>query len=246
MDTLPIEATNRSAQSSQRAYARLAGLMFLVVLGFDIAGLAIASAIQGSGSFTHASHNIAASETLYRIGLLFGLAGSLATVPLAIALYVTLKPIDPNLALTALLFRVVEAAGIGNAGFATLQIYLAAKHDNAFSTSQLGALAGFSSGPEGSYVSAIFFCAGSTIFFYLFLRSAYIPKIMAAWGVFASLVYVLAFIGSLIAPQSSGTLLLVGSIPIALAEVSTGLWLLIKGISTSAVSRRAALEAGRT
>jgi hypothetical protein len=246
MDTQPIEAPDRSAQTTQRAYARLAGLMFLVVLGFDIAGLAIASAIQGSGSFLDMSRNIAASEPLYRIGLLLGLAGSLATIPLAIGLYVTLKRIDPNLALTALLFRVVEAAGIGNAGFATLQIYLAANHDNAFSTRQLGALAGFGSGPEGSYVSAIFFCVGSTIFFYLFLKSAYIPKVMAAWGLLASLVYMLAFIGSLVAPQHSGMFLLAGSIPIAIAEVSTGLWLLIKGISISAVSTRSALEAGRT
>jgi len=235
MDIQTMESPSRNDERSQRAYARLAGLMFLVVLGFDIGGLAIASAIHGGGSFLDASRNIAAWEPLYRIGLLFGLAGSLATILLAVALYVTLKPVDGNLALTALLFRVVEAAGIGNAGFATLQIYLAANHDNAFSSSQLSALANFGSGPERSYISAIFFCVGSTIFFYLFLKSAYIPKLIAAWGLLASPVYMLAFVGSLIAPQHSGMFLLAGSIPIAVAEVSTGLWLLIRGIKVPAV-----------
>ena len=240
MDTQTMESPSRNAERSQRAYARLAGLMYLVVLGFDIAGVAITSTIQGSGSFLDASRNIAALEPLYRIGLLLGLAGSLATILLAVALYVTLKPVDGNLALTALLFRVVETAGIGNAGFGTLQIYLAANHANAFSASQLGALASFASGPEGSYVSAIFFSVGSTIFFYLFLKSAYIPRLMAAWGLFASPVYMLAFIGSLIAPHYSGTFLVIGSIPPLVAEVSTGLWLLIKGISA-----RSAFVAGK-
>jgi hypothetical protein len=221
----------RIADSPQRSYARLAGLMYLVVLVFDITGLAIVSTIQGSGDFLGVAHRVAAWEPLYRIGLLFGLIASLATILLAVGLYVTLKRVDGNLALIALLFRLVEVAGIGTAGFSTLQIYLAANHANAFDANQLGALASLSSGGEATYVSAIFFSAGSTIFFYLFLRSAYIPRIIAAWGLFASPIFMLAFLGSLIAPQYSGIFLVIGSIPILVAEVSTGLWLLIKGIN---------------
>ncbi len=228
-----MESPDRNADSSQRAYARLAGLMYLVVLVFDIAGIAIVSAIQGGGNFLDASHRIAVWEPLYRIGLLFGLVGSLATILLAVGLYVTLKRVDGNLALIALLFRLVEVAGIGTAGFSTLQIYLAANHASAFDANQLGALANLSSGGEGAYISAIFFSAGSTIFFYLFLKSAYIPRIMAGWGLFASPLYMLAFVGSLIAPRYSGIFLGIGSVPILVAEVSTGLWLLIKGISQS-------------
>ncbi|HEV2034986.1 MAG TPA: DUF4386 domain-containing protein [Candidatus Dormibacteraeota bacterium] len=223
----------------QRAYARLAGLMYLAVLALDIAGVAITSAVHGNGSFLDASHRIAASETLYRVGLLCGVAGSLSTIVLAVGLYVTLKPVDGNLALTAMLFRLVEAASIGTAGFGTLQIYLAANHANVFSTNQLGALVDLTSAGSGTYVGAIFFCVGSTIFFLLFLRSAYIPKILAAWGVFASLVYLLAFIGSAVGPQESGIFLGIGSIPILIAEVSTAFWLLIKGINVGpAESRR--------
>jgi hypothetical protein len=230
---MEMESPDRVAESSQRAYARLAGLMYLVVLVFDIGGIAIVSAIQGGGNFLDASHRIAGWEPLYRIGLLLGLVGSLATILLAVGLYVTLKRVDGNLALIALLFRLVEVAGIGTAGFGTLRIYLAANHAGAFDANQLDALANMSSGGEGTYISAIFFSAGSTIFFYLFLKSAYIPRIIAGWGLFASPVYMLAFVGSLIAPRYSGIFLGVGSIPILVAEVSTGLWLLIKGIRLS-------------
>jgi Domain of unknown function (DUF4386) len=229
----------RIADNSQRAYARFAGFMYLFDFAFAVAGVVITSTITGNGSFLDTAHRIAASETLYRIGIVCGLVGNMSTILLAIGLYVTVKRVDENLAITALLFRVAEST-IGGIvavfGFVTLQIYLAANHANAFDTNQLGALADLSSRtsmfPSGVaiVVSVIFFCVGSAIFFSLFLRSAYIPRILAAWGVFASLLFLIAAVGSLIVPQSSGLLLGIGSLPIGIAEVSTGLWLLMRGI----------------
>jgi hypothetical protein len=157
----------------------------------------------------------------------------MTTVLLAVGLSVTVRPVDANLALTALLFRIVETAtgSVGVVGaFTTLQVYLATNHSNALDASQLAALVDLTSSASGSYVAAIFFCAGSTIFFYLFLRSGYIPRILAAWGVFASVLYLLAFVVSLIAPQASSISIGIGSIPILIAELATGLWLLIRGI----------------
>jgi hypothetical protein len=224
--------TERIAENSQRAYARLAGFMYLVVLGFDIAGALIVSSIAGGGNFVETSHRIMASETLYRIGLCCSLAGSLSTILLAIGLYVAVKPADGNLAMTALLFRAAEAATGGMAiiiAFTVLQIHLAANHANAFDANQLGALADLSTG-VATQVSAIFFCVGSTIFFYLFLKSKYIPRVLSAWGIFASLVYAVVWFVSLILPQYSATAVAYGSLPILIAELSTGLWLLIRGI----------------
>jgi hypothetical protein len=206
--------------------------MYLLLLVVDIAGVLITSSVAGAGSFGDISQQILASETLYRIGLCCGLVGSLVTILLAIGLYVTVKPVDGNLALMALLFRVVEAA-IGAIGtilaFNVLQIHLAASHANAFDANQLGALATFSSG-VGTDVGAIFFSVGSTIFFYLLLRSRYIPRLLSAWGIFASLVYLVVWFVSLILPQYAGTAVAVGSVPILLAELSTGFWLLLVGI----------------
>src|SRR2546429_4687406 len=96
---------DQGARNSQRAYARAAGLFYLLVLAFDIAGLVITSSIEGGGDFGQTARNIVASQGLYRIGLSLALIGSISTIPLAIGLYVTLKPVDRNLALTALLFR---------------------------------------------------------------------------------------------------------------------------------------------
>ena len=222
--------------SSQSSYARFAGVMYFFTV-FDISGVAILSIISGNGTFLDTAHSIAASQTLYRIGLLCGVIGTSSTVLLAIGLYVTLKPVDGNLAMTALLFRLAESVMGGVAivlSFANLQIYLEANHASAFDAGQLGALADLVSRTSavGINISVIFFSAGSTIFFYLFLKSAYIPRFLALWGLVGSLLCMAAFVGNLLLPQSSGTLLGIGGLPIGIAEPVLGLWLLIRGINT--------------
>ncbi|HEX6555956.1 MAG TPA: hypothetical protein VF026_24575, partial [Ktedonobacteraceae bacterium] len=70
----PHDPASRTGHS-QRAYARLAGLMYFFT-AFDITGVVILSRISGGGTFLGAAHSIAESETLYRIGLLCGLVGT--------------------------------------------------------------------------------------------------------------------------------------------------------------------------
>lgn len=219
--------------SSQRAYARAAGLFYLLVLAFDIGGLAITSSVGGGAAFADAARNVAASEWLYRLGLCLALLGSMCTIPLAAGLYVTLRPADGNLALAALLFRSVEAAigAVGVVGsFAVLQVYLAAQRGGAFSADQLHALVTTEPLAAATAVAALFFCVGSTLFFYVFTRTRYIPPLMSWWGVFASALYLAVWFTDLIAPAAPGVVALLGSIPILIAEVVTGLWLLIRGI----------------
>jgi hypothetical protein len=215
-------------------YARLAGVMYFFT-AFDLTGVVIISRITGAGTFLATAHTIAASETLYRIGIFFGLIGDLSTILLAIALYAILKPVDGILAMTALLFRVAESA-IGGVvvvlGFANLQIYLDANSASALSANQLGVLADLMSraSAAGTDVSVVCFSIGSAIFFYLFLRSGYIPRALALWGLLGSLLCTIAFTGSLLAPQSSDLLRGIGALPIGIAEPVVGLWLLIRGI----------------
>jgi hypothetical protein len=216
------------------AYARFAGVMYFFT-AFDLTGVVIVSRITGTGTFLATAHSVAASETLYRIGILFGLIGDLSTILLAIALYAILKPVDGILAMTALLFRLAESA-IGGVvvvlGFADLQIYLDASRANALSANQLGVLADLMSrtSAAGTDVSVVCFSIGSAIFFYLFLRSGYIPRALAVWGLLGSLLCTIAFSGSLLAPESSDLLRGIGALPIGIAEPVVGLWLLTRGI----------------
>jgi hypothetical protein len=229
---------NDDALRSQRAYARMAGLMYLVVLGTYIAGLVLTSIVAGSGTFDERTQRIIASEGLYRVALVFSLLGVLSTILLAMGLYVAVRPVDGNLAMTALLFRtgesVIGAVGIA-ISFAVLHVRLALRDATPFDSDQLAAFAGFLSAAPTSEISAIFFSLGSTLFFYVFLRSNLIPKALSAWGIFASIVYAAWWFAQLILPESSG-LVVFASVPALVAEICTGLWLLIKGINLPAPS----------
>src|SRR5438552_10938614 len=240
--------TPRTREGSQNAYARFAGVMYFFTV-FDVTGVVIAARVSGTGNFLDTAHNVAASDALYRIGLVSGLVGNMSTILLAVALYVTLRPVDQNLAMTALLFRLAESTIGGMVvvfGFATLQIYLDANHTTAFDANQLGALADLVSrlSGAGTNVSVVFFSLGSALFFYLFLRSAYIPRILAMWGLLGSVFCLAAFAANLLLPQPSELLLGVGALPIGIAEPVVGLWLLIRGIDLhQQVSRAVGNEA---
>jgi uncharacterized membrane protein len=71
---------------------------------------------------------------------------------------------------------------------------------------------------------------GSTIFFYLFLKSNYIPRVLSVLGLCSSVLAAIVFFGLLISPDHAATLR-PGSIPIVVAEVLVGLWLLFKGVN---------------
>jgi hypothetical protein len=205
---------------------------------FDVSGVLIIARVSGSGNFLATAHAVAASETLYRIGLVLGLIGTLSTILLAVGLYVALRPLDGNLAMTALLFRLAESV-IGGVvivvGFLTLQIYLEAGRAGPPGASRLSELGSLVSGVSvvGTNVSVVFFGVGSTIFFYLLVRSAYIPRVLAMWGLIGSIVCFIAFLASLVIPRSTELLTGIGGLPVGLAEPVVGAWLLIRGIGGS-------------
>ena len=223
--------TSPETEQSQNRYARLAGFMFLFVIVADLLGMFITARFDVPGDFTETIHRNIAGESLYRIGLSCGLLGSLCTILLAMGLYVTIKPIDNNIALLALLFRLAEAAigGVQNLfSFVVLNMYIGGDRTSALSARQLS---GFVSS-TGFNIGAIFFSIGSILFFYLFLKSNYIPKILSGFGLFASALVTIVSFAALILPQHAKALQL-GWLPIALAEVSVGLWLLFKGVNAA-------------
>src|SRR5947209_2982560 len=177
------------------------------------------------------------SELLYRIGLSSLLIGGLCTVFLAMGLYGAVKPIDNNLALLALIFRLVEATLFGVMSllsFTALKLYVDAEYMHALNANQLPVLENLGSS-AGFNIAAIFFSIGSILFFYLFFKSTYIPKLLSGLGLFGSVLVPIVCFGSLVSPQHAKMLAL-GWIPVGLAEILVGFWLLIKGVNVGRVS----------
>jgi hypothetical protein len=229
-----------STERTQRTYARVAGFLLLWLIITGLAGELTISHIVGSGTFAETAKRVAASEHLYRVALSSELIETLSAVLLAFALYVTLKPVDKLLAQIAMYWRLGEAfiGGVGMiGGFVRLHLYGSSQSIGALGTDQSEALVNLTrqAGFASYNISAIFFSIGSILFFYLFFKSRYIPRILSAFGVFASVIVTMLCFGSLIFPEHAATLQY-GWAPMAIAEVTTGLWLMLFAVKTQARS----------
>jgi hypothetical protein len=82
----------------------------------------------------------------------------------------------------------------------------------------------------GLDIVLIFIGVGGTIFCYLFYKSGYIPKLLAAWGILTYLIMLLLSFTSILTPISD-SVKLVFYAPGGLFEIFLGFWLLIKGVN---------------
>jgi|ERR1039458_8636825 hypothetical protein len=227
--------SNSDIEQSQIRYARLAGFMYLFIIAAYLLGAYVTSRFEVPGNIAETAHRIMEYELLYRFGLALGLLNALCAVLLAMGLYVAVKAIDKNLALLALAFELVYVAvgGVLNLiDFVFLKLHIGLDSVSALDAKQLSALVDLHSYADsvGLNITCIFYGAGSILFFYLFLKSNYIPRILAALGLFGSVLVPLTGFASLIVPQPAKMLQL-GWLPIFVAEISVGLWLLFKGIN---------------
>ncbi|HWW40517.1 DUF4386 domain-containing protein, partial [Pedobacter sp.] len=102
---------NQTSIPTQSKAARLAGLLYLVAMATGLFAefyVHFPSTLIISGDVAKTSSNIMANEQLYRIGIANNLITFAIDVVLIWALYVLLKPVNRNLALLAVFFRLVE------------------------------------------------------------------------------------------------------------------------------------------
>ncbi len=235
-----IGMEDSSTERTQRIYARVAGFLFLWLIITGLAGTLTISHIVGSGTFAETAKRVVESERLYRVALSSELVETLSALLLAFALYVTLKPVDKLLAQIAMYWRLGESF-IGCVGmifgFVRLSLYTSSQSIEGVGAAQSQALVDLTAhaGLAVYNISAIFFSIGSILFFYLFFRSRYIPRILSAFGVFASVVVTFMCFASLIFPEHAATLQY-GWAPMAIAEVTTGFWLMLFAVKTQVPS----------
>lgn len=225
--------------AAQHFAAKIVGFLYLLTMATSIIGYVLRGPMLVRGDAVQTAMRIAASERLYRLSIVTDLITVAGVIVLVWAIYVVLKPVDRNLALLAAFVRLAEnvvLGGITLCGFATVALLGTAPHLRAFDAAQLQALiytlavrvhgAGFN-------VGFVFLGLGSTLFAYLWLKSGYIPRLIAIWGILSSLLFAVGTLGIMVFPRW-GALGLLHMMPLGLFEVGLGLWLLIKGLASTA------------
>jgi len=233
IDTNKMSA--RIAGTSLLVYARVAGLAYIVIIMLGIFSVSfIESSLVIPGNDAATVNNIMVNELRFRISVAGEIMMFVFVVLLSLALYVILKTVNKNLALLALLWRLGEAIiGGGITVLSGLIPLLLLNREVAFETEQLHALVGLFLGVRnaGLDVVLIFIGMGGTLFCYLFLKSKYVPKILAAWGMLTYISMLILAFTSIFLPNLSETIKMAFYAPGGLFEIIIGLWLLIKGIN---------------
>src|SRR6266540_1019570 len=191
-----------SIDGSQRKAARIAGFLYLITFAVVVAanfGIADRLIVHGNPAAT--VQNIRAHETLFRINIAAFVIYSAGVVGLLSALYVALKPVSAGLALAASLFRFVFALIwlVAPLSMYLVLRVLSSQYLHVVGTGQLQALAQLAVGGgfEGYYIGLPFFGLASTLTFYLFFKSGYVPRLLGVVGAIASgwcVISALAFI----------------------------------------------------
>ncbi len=240
---------NDAAQIQMR-YARIAGFVYLLLIVMFMGGEFTISHIVGSGGFVDKLNHIVAGERLFRAALSVETLTSVCTVALAYALYATLRSVDENISRMAMYWRMGEAF-IGGAAsilsFVSLSLRSDPKYLEILGADKLQAVLGLAHSADfASFnITTTFFSVGSTLFFYLFFKSRCIPRMLSGFGMFASVVVLCVSLGNLVMPEYASVIQF-GWAPIFIAEISTGIWLLVRGVTPTATDRLQATESNGT
>ncbi len=235
--------TSHATDRSLPAYARVAGLAYIVVILLGIFGVGfIEPSLVVPGDDAATVNNIMAKEWLFRIGIASEIMMFALVVLLSWALYVILKTVNRNLALLALLWRLGEAIiGGGVTVLSGLIPLLILNSETVLEGDQLHALVGMflNVRSAGLDVVLIFIGMGGTLFCYLFFKSKYVPRILAVWGMATYASMLILALTSILLPNLPETAKMAFYAPGGLFEIVIGLWLLIKGVNVECWEKRA-------
>jgi hypothetical protein len=229
-------------EPAQQTAAKVAGFTYLFTMAIVVfANFGIHARLVVAGNAAATARNILAHERLFRVGIACDLIYCVGLVVLLTALYVILKPVDRGLALLGAFWRLVYALMwvlMTLNLFDALRLLSGADYLRVFEAERLQALARLDLGAnfDQYYVGLLFFALASTVCSYLWFKSNYIPRALAAWGVISSVWCAACTFVFIIFPNFAKVVNLWWfDSPMGIFEMALSFWLLFKGIRTPLV-----------
>ena len=224
--------------NSQRKFARVVGFAYLFGFIGILNEMYVRPSLVVSGNPGETARNIIAHEQLFRLGMVADLLCFASIALVLTGSYVVLRPVSRGLAFLGASWRLVEvstAIVMTLSSFYVLRLLTNPDYARIFSPDQLQTLARLYLGarPDGYNVAEIFLGLGSTVFAYLWFKSRYVPRALAAWGIFASLVVAVCTLAIVLFPNFQDISFPWAYLPIAIFELTMGFWLLIGGLPRS-------------
>ena len=209
MKTLPITL----------GQARFAGFCYLIIIFCGVGSeVALRGPLIDFGSAEVTARAIGAETMRFRLSILADIVMALADAALAILLFLMFRSVSAELALSALVFRLLQS-GLIAAGLLNLQAaLLVADVDLALSFITLHAY--------GYDFGLIFFAVNCLLTAQLILRSRFVPRVLGLGIGLSGLVYLTGSVVRFTVPELHGFVAPAYLVPL-IAETAFCLWLLI-------------------
>ena len=238
-----------STIASQRQAARIAGLAYVFGILYVPVYLLTSAGLTVANDPAATIANVQANPVLFRVGILSTLVMFVSVFVLIAALYVTVAPVNRNLALLGLVLRLPEATlGLVALVFSLLVSQLASGDASwaGFGPQQVQALVqlAMQGGGAAGTVNLAFMGLGSLPFLYLFWTARYAPRPLVGFGMLANVLALASAFTSILAPGSAvDGMEMVLVAPVMVFELVFGLWLAIKSIDVPLPERPSDQEA---
>jgi hypothetical protein len=214
--------------------ARVAGLLYLTLLTAPLRLIYIPTKLIVSGNAAATASNIAAHQTLFRLGILTDLFTAVMGIFLTLALYRLFKGVDQFLAamvvvLGALMVTPIYFLNTLNDA-ATLLLVRGADFLSVFDKPQREAMAMLflRLHHHGVVVNEVFWGLWLLPFGLLVYKSRFLPRFLGVWLVLNCFAYVAQSVTSIMWPQYEDVVANY-SFPIMFGELAIMLWLVIMG-----------------
>ncbi|MFC2045914.1 DUF4386 domain-containing protein [Chloroflexota bacterium] len=225
---------------------RLLGAAFLfVAVASLLAGLSHQSlgipVLGRPDNMSETMLKVSDNPTTMQLSIVGYLIEAIAMVLLAVLLYGTLKRTSKTIARWAFGLWIAQA------------VVLVVKEIPLFSLLNVSQGFAKAGAPDSSYfqtlgslfydafqfgisVQMVFYCTGGILFYYLFLKSKYIPIVLSLWGIAAASVALMATLLVFLGYNVPMYVFL----PILPFELAIGVWLIVKGFNPSAIASESA------
>jgi hypothetical protein len=226
--------------TSPKRLARIAGLLYLIngiVSGFAFAY--VIGKVYAAGDAATTAANVVANSGLVRIGVVADLFQATEWVFLAMVLWLLLRHVNANAA-NAMVVLVAVGAGIVCLNdvlqFESVRVATGASYAVALGAASSSALVLLllEMHHYGFLIAQIFFGLWLVPLGYLAYKSTMFPRPLGVLLVVGGACYLVGLLAVFLVPDVGETINGLVTIPSAIAEISMALYLLIKGVRSSA------------